>query len=83
MSVINQVLKELDKRQAQEGSKCILTDDKAPWTIEINDTQGVQETAAITQTNTGFVRPQVAFESKLTRVQIKRLAVLNRVMLNQ
>jgi MSHA biogenesis protein MshN len=67
MSVINQVLKELDKRQAQEGSKCALTDE-ASSTSEMNDTQGVQETAVITQASTGFVRPQVAFESKLTSV---------------
>jgi MSHA biogenesis protein MshN len=68
MSVINQVLKELDKRQAQEGGKCALTDDKAPSTREMNDSQAFQETAAITQASTGFVRPQVAFESKLTSV---------------
>lgn len=68
MSVINQVLKELDKRQAQEGSKCTLTDDKAPAAIEDNAAAAMQETAAITQASTGFVRPQVAFESKLTRV---------------
>jgi MSHA biogenesis protein MshN len=69
MSVINQVLKELDKRQAQEGSKRAFTaDDKMPATIEDNAAAAMQETAAITKASTGFVRPQVAFESKLTRV---------------
>jgi MSHA biogenesis protein MshN len=63
MSVINQVLKELDKRQAQEDSKLALTDDKTPSAIE-----KIQEKGPVTQANSGFLRPQVAFKSKLTSV---------------